>query len=177
MTGPARREVMISGLVIGSIWAIGAVLPIGVDGIGTIYVVADYAYSVMLVSFVAIAWLAVRQAPGRAGVRIFAWVLAVAGLTGAVGNYLEDILAVPGSEYLYGIGLLGVLVGFLGLAAALLVARRIRWALAVAATFAGLISMAGHGPPVVPLLWFAIVGWSVLGDRRVANEDSVPRSS
>jgi hypothetical protein len=161
-----RRDVASVGLVVGAVWGIGALLPVGEDRPGLVYVVSDYVYTAMLATYALVGWLAVRLAPGHASVRAFAGLLAIAGLVAALGNFLEDVLAVGGSEYLYGVGLFGSLAGFAGLTAALVAARH-RWlAAAVGLTLIGLLSMAGHGPPLVPLLWLAIAAWGLAGARR-----------
>jgi hypothetical protein len=157
----ARAATIAVGLAVGGIWAAGAALPVGVDLPGLVYVVSDDVYTAMLASYALVAWLATRLAPDRAGVRAFALVLAAAGIAGAVGNFLEDLLYVAGSEYLYGIGFFGSFVGFVGLAAALLVARRVLLGLAVGTTLAGIVIMAAGGPPVVPVVWLGMAARAI----------------
>jgi hypothetical protein len=153
IAGAARRDVIVAGLLVGGVWTLGAALPVGFDEPGAIYVLSDYVYSSMLASFAVVGWLAISAAPRHRGVRLFGWTLAVAGVVGAVGNLLEDIVGVGGSEYLYGVGFFATILGFVGLAAALAVARRLVGAALVLATLVGTVVMAGHGPPVIPVLW------------------------
>lgn len=181
-----RRDIAAAATLLVATWGAGAILPIGVDRPGAVYVVSDLVYSAMLASYAAVGWLATRLVPGRLSVRAFAWLLAGAGLAGAVGNVLEDIVAVSGAEYLYGLGFFGSVIGFIGLTAVLLAARAVWLALVVGATLGGVVVMAGHGPPVVPILWLAIALWTVLGSAATeaavasasgADETSPPRSS
>lgn len=160
-------------LVVAAIWGIGAALPIGVDPLYStpLSVLSDIWFSVMLVSYAGIAWFLAGSSPDR-GVAIAAAFLGAAGIAGAVGNLLEDIFAVPGAENLYGVGFLGSLLAFVGIVTVLVARRRFVGALIGAATLGGVMVMAGHGPPVMPVLWsiVAAVAWR-------APDRLFPRSS
>ena len=155
----ARGQVVAVALLVGGTWAIGAILPTGgyLGGPATfIDVVSIWWYSLMLSSLASVGWLIVRLAPGARAVRVGGWLLATAAVAAAVGNALEDAAHVAGAEYLYGIGLLGTAIAMLALTLALLWRRRWSLAALVGGSLAGIAVMAGHGPPIVPILWLGV---------------------
>jgi hypothetical protein len=96
------------------------------------------------------------MAPGARSVTAFAWLLAASGIVGAIGNALEDAFHVANAEYLYGVGFFASGIAMIGLALALLWSRRWLLAALVASTLVGIVIMAGHGPPILPLLWLFV---------------------
>src|SRR3954447_12600192 len=162
-----RRDVAAAGLLIGLVWAVGALLPLGIDPVDGredgIYLVTDLWYSVMLASFAVVGWFGIRIAPRSRLVAGTASLLAVAALAAALGNLLEDVFGLPGAENMYFFGFFAVLIGLAALAVPLLARRLYLAGAIVAATFVGVVVMAGHGPPLVPVIWLLVAATGVTG--------------
>lgn len=157
-----RRAALIVAILVVVTWGIGAQLPVGaylggemtwLDRIST------WWFSVMLLTLVPVGWLIRMLAPESRAVTGLATVVALLAVAGAIGNVLEDEFRIPGAEYLYGIGFLGLFFGLPVLAIALAAARRWILAALIGATFLAILVAAGHGPPLMPLIWGAFAVW------------------
>lgn len=179
--GPSRRQVVLVALAVGTIWAMGLALPLGWRGPNPptqLEYVAFVVFSVMLASLVAIAWVLVSLARPDSAIRALGWILTVGGVVAAVGNLGEDSLRIAGFENIYGIGLLATTVGIVGLPIALAARREAFLTGLSALTLVAFVSGAGHGPPIMPLIWFGFAGWvAVRGLPGSASSSAPARSS
>ncbi|HXI46345.1 MAG TPA: hypothetical protein VNH13_08585, partial [Candidatus Acidoferrales bacterium] len=163
----------VGALVIAAIWAVSAALPIGgyLGGPATfVDSVSIWWYSVALGSLAIVAAIIASLVPGSRFVAGLAVLLAAGGIAGAIGNALEDAVHVANAEYLYGIGFLAALAAMLGLTLATAVRRCWPAAGLGGATLAGIVVMAGHGPPLVPVLWLGVGAAGLLGRREALSE-------
>lgn len=168
-----RGRVACAALLVGAIWTFGGVLPLGTphsDPLTLPDQVRVITVSLMLASFALVAWLIVGLArPGR-------WVLAVAaivaigGIVAGIGNFGEDWLLIAGAEYVYGLGLFTLLIGLVLTTIVLLVRREVVPVLLVALSLVGFVIAAGHGPNIVPVVWFGLAAWVLV--RRPAVVDA-----
>jgi hypothetical protein len=162
---PTGRQVVVAAALIGGTWAFGATLPLGSD-LSYPPAVLDLAYYVRVVTgsslfatLAVVAWLIVRLAPARKSIRTTAGLVATCGVTAAIGNLLEDGLGIANAGILYGLGVFGMLFSLIGLGVALAVGRQALLAGLEVLTLAGLVSAFGHGPPLMPLVWFGVAAW------------------
>jgi len=165
---PTRWQVVIVALLIGGTWGFGATLALGSD-LSYPPAVLDLAYYVrvvtgssLLATLALVAWLVARLTPARESIRTTAWVVAIGAVTAAVGNLLEDGLGIADASVLYGLGLFGMLFSLIGLAMVLAVGREALLAGLAVLTLAGLVSGFGHGPPLMPIVWFGVAAWVAL---------------
>jgi hypothetical protein len=163
----------VAALVIAAIWAVSAALPVGayLGGAATfVDSVSIWWYSVALGSLAIVAAFIASLVPRSRLVGGLAALLAAGGIAGAIGNALEDAVHVANAEYLYGIGFLAALAAMLGLTLATAVRRCWPAAGLGGATLAGIVVMAGHGPPLVPVLWLGVGAAGLLGRRQALSE-------
>lgn len=159
-------------LIVGVTWLIGATLPVGayLGGEPTLLdVVTTWVFSAMLLTLGAAAWLIAEQADARGLPIAIGLAIVIAAVAGATGNVLEDGFRIPGAELLYGLGLFGLLIGYVGLTIALAARRRWFPASLSAGTLTCLVVAMGHGPPLLAILWLLIAAWAAVDawrDRR-----------
>jgi hypothetical protein len=165
---PTRRQVVIVALFIAGTWAFGATLPLGSDlsyppaHLDLAYYVRTLTGSLMLATFALIAWLVLRVPHSRESIRTTARLVAIAAVTAALGNLAEDGLGIAGAGIFYGLGVFGMLLSVIGLVIVLAVGREAILAGLMLLTLGGLMSAFGHGPPLMPIVWFGVAAWVAL---------------
>jgi hypothetical protein len=180
-----RWQVVIVALLTAGIWAFGSTLPIGSDlsyppaHLDLAYYVRTVTGSLMLATLALIAWLVAGVAPSHGSIRTAAWMVGIGGVTAAVGNLLEDGLGIAGAGIFYGLGVFGLLFSLIGLGVALAVGRQALLAGLAVLTLAGLMSAFGHGPPLMPIVWFGVAAWVAIRGlpRPITHSATKPGSS
>lgn len=164
-TTPARRLVALIAVLIGTIWAFGGTLPLGTphsDPSTFPDQVRIVTFSLMLAAFAPVAWVIVSLARPSRWVQAAAAIVAIGGIVGGIGNFVEDFLRIAGAEYLYGLGLFTLLIGLVGTTIVLLIRREVVPVLLVVLSLAGFMSGAGHGPNILPIVWFGFAAWILI---------------
>lgn len=164
-TTPPRRLMALVAVLIGAIWAFGGTLPLGTphsDPLTFPDQVRVVTFSLMLAAFAPVAWVIAGLARPSRWVQAAAAIVAIGGLVGGIGNFVEDFLRIAGAEYLYGLGFFTLLIGLAGTTIVLLVRREIVPVLLVVLSLAGFLSGAGHGPNIVPFVWFGFAAWVLI---------------
>jgi hypothetical protein len=160
-----RWQVVIVALLTAGIWAFGSTLPIGSDlsyppaHLDLAYYVRTVTGSLMLATFALIAWLIVRVPHSRESIRTTAWLVAIGAFSAALGNLAEDGLGIAGAGIFYGLGVFGMLFSVIGLVIVLAAGREAILAGLMLLTLGGLVSAFGHGPPLMPIVWFGVALW------------------
>ena len=168
-----RGRIALAAVLVGLIWGIGALLPIGAQQSSPptlVDQVAVPAFSAMLAAFALVAWLILGIAQRTRWIAVPAAVLAIGGIVAALGNYGEDGLRIVGAEYLYGLGFFTLLIGLIVTVVVLLVRREFALATLVALSVAGFVLAAVHGPNLVPIIWFGIAAGILTGALPIAKE-------
>lgn len=171
-TAPSRRWVALIAILIGAIWAFGGTLPLGTphsDPPTFPDQVRVITFSLMLAAFALVAWLIVGLARPSLWVLAVAALVAIGGIVGGTGNFVEDGLRIAGAEYVYGLGFFTLLIGLVGMTIVLLVRREVVPVLLVVLSLAGFMIAAGHGPNIVPVVWFGLAAWVLI--RRPQSTD------
>ena len=161
-TAPPRQQVAVIAILIGAIWAVGGLMPLGAaqsDPPTLLDQVAVPTFSLMLATFALVAWLIVGLARPSRWVLTGAATMAIGGIVAGVGNFAEDGLRIAGAEYVYGLGFFTLLIGLVGTTIVLLVRRELIPVLLVALSLAGFMIAADHGPNIVPVVWFGLAAW------------------
>lgn len=162
-TGPARRDVVVAGLVVGTIWAIGGPILLSGDPFNPDFG-QTVMFSVMQASFAAVAWLIVRIAGGDRPIVAAAWFVGAASLLGAVGNFIEDGLRMTDlGSTIYFFGLVGLLIGLIVLAITLAFRHRRALAGVMLLSVVGLVLAMGRVPIVLPVVWLSLAAWAASG--------------
>ena len=159
---PPRRQVALIAILIGAIWAFGGTLPLGTpqsDHLTFPDQVRVISFSLMLAAFALVAWLVVGLARPSRWVLAVAAIVAIGGIVGGIGNFAEDGLRISGAEYVYGLGFFTLVIGLVATTIVLLVRRELVPVLLVALSLAGFLIAAGHGPNIVPVVWFGLAAW------------------
>ncbi len=166
-------RVAFAALVIGAIWTFGGTLPLGTphsDPLTLPDQVRVITFSLMLASFALVAWLIVGLARPSRWVLAMATLVATGGVIAGIGNFGEDGLLIAGAEYVYGLGFFTLLIGLVLTMIVLLVRREVVPVLLVALSLVGFVIAAGHGPNIVPVVWFGFAAWVLV--RRPAAVDA-----
>lgn len=169
-SSPGR--VALIAILVGATWAIGGMLPLGgqhSDPMTVLDQASSLTFSAMLAVFALAAWLIVRLARPSRWILAVAAVMGIAGIVAGIGNFAEEMLRIPGAEYVYGLGFFGLLGGMIGTTIVLLVRREVVPLLLMALSIAGFMIAAGRGPNILPLVWVGFAAWVLV--RRPALVD------
>ncbi len=156
---PSRSGLVVVALLAASVWAIGIPLLSAGDRFNPDFAAA-VTYSAMLASFAAVAWLIVERARKHRSIVATAWFVALAAITGAIGNFVEDGLRMTNvGSTVYGLGFFGLLFGLVALTLALALQRQVVLALLVILSLIGMFLAMSGGTPLLPVAWFGIALW------------------
>lgn len=136
------------------------------DTLGVSEYLAIVSFSLGLAMLAGAAWLIAELAHRSKAAVVAAAVLAVGGLTAAVGNYIEDAIGDKAFGLMYEVGISGVILGLAGLVVVLAFGRRLLLAGLAAATLAGLmLSQTGAGGYLILAAWLTVAA-ALVRDRQ-----------
>ncbi|MEP6639774.1 MAG: hypothetical protein ABJC39_10535, partial [Chloroflexota bacterium] len=115
------------------------------------------------------AWLVVGLARPSRWVLATAAIMGLGGILAGIGNFAEEMLRIAGAEYVYGLGLFPFLIGLIATAIVLMVRHELVPAILVSLSLGGIIIAMGHGPNLVPVVWFGFAAWVLVRQPRVAR--------
>ncbi len=171
-TTPSRGRVAFAAFVVGATWAVGGSMPIGgqySDPMTFRDQASSLSFSAMLAVFALVAWLVVGLARPRWWILAVAAIMGIGGIVAGIGNFAEEMLRIAGAEYVYGLGFFSLLIGLVATAIVLVVRRELVPAILVSLTLAGFMIAAGHGPNIVPVVWFGFAAWVLVRRPPVAD--------
>ncbi len=169
---PSRGRVAFAAFLVGAIWAIGGLMPLGgqySDPMTFVDQVSSLTFSAMLAVFALVAWLVVRLARPSRWIVAVAAIMGIGGIVAGIGNFAEELLRIGGAEYVYGLGLFPFLIGLIAISIVLVVRRELVPAILVSVSLAGIISAMDHGPNLVPVIWFGFAAWVLVRRPTVAG--------
>ena len=161
-TATSRGRVVPIAILVGSTWAVGGLMPLGgqySDPMTFLDQMTSLTFSVMLAVFALVAWLVVGLARPSRWILAVAAIMGIGGIVAGIGNFAEEMLRIASAEYVYGLGLFPLLIGLIATAIVLVVRRELLPAILVSLSLAGFISALGHGPNLVPVVWFGFAAW------------------
>ena len=171
-TTPSPGRVALIAILIGAIWTVGGMLPLGgqhSDPMTFLDQASSLTFSAMLAAFALVAWLVVGLARPSRWILAVAAIMGIAGIVAGIGNFAEEMLRISGAEYVYGLGLFPLLIGMIATAIVLVARREVVPAILVSLSLAGFISAMGRGPDVFPVVWFGFAAWLLVRRLRVAG--------
>ncbi len=171
-TTPSRWPVAFAALLVGATWAIGGLMPLGgqySDPMTVLDQASSLTFSAMLAVFALVAWLVVRLTRPSRWILAVTAIMGIAGIVAGIGNFAEEMLRIPGAEYVYGLGFFGLLGGMIGTTIVLLVRREVVPLLLVALSIAGFMIAAGRGPNILPVIWVGFAAWVLVRRHAVVD--------